>query len=119
MTMFDFTAKDVQSEVRAVAAEYPTHVYVSARKGECSYFHMGEGTNYSCGCIIGHALHRLGVTPEDIPNSNFLGVVGLLRRFMPAQDRDEIIMDWLASVQLLQDEGKSWSKAVNKADGIK
>lgn len=117
--MFDFTPEDLQHKVREVAADYPKYVYDIPYGNSCMYFHKGDDDNYSCGCIIGHALHRLGVTLEDISEEyNFVGVWGLLQRHLSdlPLDFNDATVQWLSNVQSAQDRGETWSSAVKKAD---
>lgn len=116
--MFDFTLKELQEKVREVASDYPKYVY-KPTGGECTYFRKGENDGYSCpDCIIGHALHRLGVTIEDIKNNNIVSVRGLCRAYLPLSLSDDRTLEWLAEVQDRQDLGMPWAKAVKKADEV-
>lgn len=115
--MFDFTLKELQEMVREVASDYPKYVYEPSN-GVCSYFKNGED-GYSCpDCIIGHALHRLGVSPDNIGDNNIVSVRGLCRKYLPLSLSDDRTLEWLAEVQDRQDLGMPWAKAVKKADEV-
>jgi hypothetical protein len=105
--MFNFTPKDVERQVRTVASEYPNYVYSSNGVHGCYYFHPGPNSSYVCGCIIGHALHRLGVTPANIPGANGVNVGVLFSHYMSIANSD---------ARANQDRGVSWGECIRKAD---
>lgn len=114
--MFDFTSADLASEVRAVARSYPNYKYESS-EDSCAYFHLGQDMeHYSAGCIVGHALHRLGVSYEDIEEYNFsTEICELIDLFMPPEGRDNASEAFLMAVQQKQDVGLPWGKCVERS----
>ncbi len=117
MTITDDT---LMKTLRQVVAEKPTHVYegpeYSERADDCLYVHRDEtGAIEGPGCVMGHALHRLGVPLEELALYEGLAiacVVGHLTSGI-SQGTEEI----LRRVQTLQDEGSPWSEAYELATG--
>jgi len=119
---FDFTSQQLADKVIEVADSYPEHVYKLSSKDRnprilhCAYFDIGQDGNYAAGCIVGHALHRLGVTLEDIKEFNLsTEVTELLYLFMPPERRDPASDIFLLNVQRKQDEGRAWKECVKSS----
>lgn len=113
---FDFTSRQLADKVIEVADSYPKHVYKPSSKDNCAYFDIGQDGNYAAGCIVGHALHRLGVTLEDIKEFNLsTEVTELLYLFMPPERRDPASDIFLLNVQKKQDEGRAWKECVKSS----
>jgi hypothetical protein len=116
--IFDFTSADLASGVRAVARDYPTYKYEAAQADMCAYFNPGTTKDtYAASCIVGHALHRLGVTYGDIEEYNLSTQINeLLDVFMLPENRDAVSDKFLLSVQNNQDLGMAWGRCVEIAD---
>lgn len=108
--------------VRAVAAERPDHIYDNPdlTANACLYVHNANTPKAKPGCIIGAALHRLGVSldklnvmdgyaSEDGYLSSGFDFVG--GRF----GLSDAAVTWGAAVQGHQDNGMPWGSAVAKA----
>lgn len=102
---------DLWAEVKKVAAEKPDYVYPEQY---CQYQHGGKPS-----CIVGHALHRLGVPVESLKffdEKNSGG--GVLAWGLPNEFPDLIEMDSEASLfalseaQEAQDNRVPWGEAV-------
>lgn len=93
--------------IREVAAESPDFVY----KGMCQYVVNGQP-----GCLVGHALWRLGLIDEGIEryNTNDLKI----KAFDLAWAFDRAELAWLGHVQNRQDRGAPWGVAVKDADEV-
>lgn len=107
------------AEVRNAAAKTPDKCFGDGPGEGCRYFdHDGSPV-----CIVGQALSALGATYGMLgPGDNDTGI-----RFVVQQgntgltfvrgDVDEYRhIEWLAAVQGMQDSGRTWSEAVQRAD---
>ena len=102
---------DLWAEVKKVAAEQPDYVY---SEEPCQYQHDGKPS-----CIVGHALHRLGVPIEalealddaqeggGVPAS---GLPSYLPILVEEGSRSALIA--LGEAQEAQDDGIPWGEAV-------
>jgi len=126
MNMTLETIQQLVKTVRHLADTYPDFHYLPTtqtnNESRCAY-NTGGCDKYPglSGCIIGQAVRKLNV---DIPaNMNLVGVQPILL-LLPGVTATELkseanvvkIEKWLQSVQLYQDSGKSWSRAVERAD---
>lgn len=116
--MFDFTSQQLADKVREVAQDYPDNVYKAEHDDSCVYFNIGQDGYYSASCIVGHALHRLGVKLEDIEEFNNGTVNELFEVYMPRVNRDTATDKWLTTVQDYQDFQMPWGQCVKKADSV-
>lgn len=120
--MKKITASDLKAEVIKVARENPDHVYKDENGivgGMCTYEHNGFPS-----CIIGHALHRLGMSLEQLHvfDTAYLGGLGIMEVFGDYTDLLDYDNDpngindvmFLSSVQTNQDSGIPWGKAVKE-----
>lgn len=122
------TASELKAEVIRVAAEKPDYVYAlkdPKNSTSCTYQRDGEPS-----CIVGHALHRLGVSPDllvEFDTTYELGMsVGDLFENFPqilddeVEDPDEWTeegpVEFLTRVQIGQDSGIAWGQAVKDAE---
>lgn len=98
--------------VRDLAEANPLFVYTPpGGHATCKYVHEGKGS-----CIVGQALLNLGLIDIDIEQTvdNGAAIAGLLMRLeinLAATERR-----WLSVVQVHQDRGAPWVRAVNEAD---
>ena len=106
---------DLWAEVKKVAAEQPDYVY---EEKYCQYQHGGKPS-----CIVGHALHRLGVSPETLKVLDEKNGGGGIPAFgLPNEFPDLIEMDSEASLfalseaQEAQDSRLPWGEAVGGSE---
>lgn len=117
---------EIVAEVRRLANEYPDFVYsLPHAAGTCDNVTGGDPKYPDLkGCIIGQAVRNLGFW---IPECCRVWTVDqLLSRLHDAnwqpkqgvahQDIRGLLLGWLTVVQSAQDEGVSWSEAVQAAD---
>jgi hypothetical protein len=110
-----FTATDVVAQVRREAVAQPDYVSPA-----CQY--VSDNADHPI-CIVGHALHSLGVTLDELfqlEGQNVDDVVIALELADPLDVFDGLdpLVSWLASVQMRQDNGVSWETAVAEADAL-
>jgi hypothetical protein len=114
------TATEIIQEVRRLAAERPDYVYDEGEEPEggdsirCFYWKDDRPS-----CIFGHALFRLGVTPERLQAADAVAPVGdsiesLLNRLAVGETPTET--QWMGTVQRRQDDGWAWGEAVAATD---
>lgn len=117
-------------EVRKLAVERPDYVYdppgideEKPRGGPCLYVHDRGTPGERPGCIIGHALTRLGYSiPEKLEGQTALRAGAELILDLDALQSGiyeiggdaRIILNALDDVQGEQDEGKPWGVAAQK-----
>jgi hypothetical protein len=84
----------------------------------CLYVHRGN-----CSCLIGHALHRAGVSTSELgvldQYGNDDGDTGIAQVHDRLPDRFQLTGDAveiLAAAQSAQDHGLSWGDALNAAE---
>lgn len=99
---------DIFKATRELIESSPSNKYM----GDCSYS-RGECTDGSVGCVIGQAI--LKVNPDfdewsKIEGHNLYGV----GKALGIEDMD-IYVEFLLSVQRLQDKGLSWVRAWNSS----
>lgn len=114
-----FTIEDLVLSVREVAEENPDRVYVThpGTRPPCQYWWQGCPD-----CVIGHGLHRRGLSPGSLPSWGMtvwqllpaLRSGGFLAEF-PEDSRE---MLWLTTVQEHQDRRFTWAESVLRADGM-
>jgi hypothetical protein len=115
MTKIEITSKELEDQIRAIAQENPDTIYdrpVRDNVGNtsCLYFDL-EGNP---SCLIGQGFARLGFEADDFVNSeNMMEISELLNTWQAVSFGDTA---WLRCVQFAQDEGATWSDAVQKAD---
>lgn len=118
MTKYDFTLEDLRREVLALADERPDFVYTAQKEREglgfgasCSYtgarLHSTEGE----ACIFGQALTRLGVSKDTLMGTS-TNIVSLLFGKFGLDVHNIDYDDALRRVQVAQDGGVPWGKAV-------
>lgn len=123
MRISEIASKDVIKAVHDIANERPEHVYTSAeshmRDHICRY---ADGDEPSC--LIGHALHRLGVPVETLQKFDSInlqaGEVVLFLRdifegWLDNANSSSVEIDYLEYLQAWQDAGDPWAVAVEKA----
>lgn len=142
------TLEAIEQEVRKLASENPDFIYTNQEGvpekvgGSCSYLAAVDYTTYEIfqedgkfpedlsyddarkqgllgnRCIVGQALHNLGVDDDFLESHEGIGadfLVGNLTQRVKGAPKPLTQM-WLAYVQGLQDEGNPWGEAVKIAD---
>jgi hypothetical protein len=107
------TADQIIAEVRRLASEQPDFIYQNPAweggiRGFCRYMH-GENEP---GCIMGHALYNLGLTPPAEGGVADVVQYDLGIGLTPSQAK------WLSDVQRHQDRGETWATAVAWASDV-
>lgn len=122
-TVKKITLDDLEAKVRELAKARPDFIYEQESSIDCTYVHKGGKP----GCIFGHALLALGVSPVAITDEvnpvpittalELLSVSELVDEevfvFSPANPKTLL---WMASVQAYQDGRTPWGRAVALAD---
>ncbi|MFB7899230.1 hypothetical protein ACFC1B_23190 [Streptomyces xiamenensis] len=102
--------------IRAVAAEYPERVYERTEPdANCRYVHPTK-TGLKCGCLLGHAFHRLGVPLDVLALHDESGAE--LNTVLPmlAPNVGAGGYDFAKRVQTWQDCDEPWGSAVKLVD---
>lgn len=117
------TATELIQEVRKIAAERPDFIYSGQPNGShclCSYFGRAIGDEAGSPCIVGQALKNLEVPMEGLREVEHAGEDSDISTVL---DRGYVDIEytgseamWLAKVQMKQDDGETWAKAVEEAD---
>jgi hypothetical protein len=120
MTLPDITDAELIDALKAVVAESPDHVYTAPQhmldegyaKSTCFYVHTDENdeTKLSPGCVVGAALHRLGVPLEalqEYEHQNANAVLNVLYPGLSIQAKS-----FAGRVQLEQDNKFPWGRAL-------
>lgn len=123
-----FTVEQVIGKVRELAEEYPNAVYQQVNCGGCCYTIGNVKDGPGCGCIFGQAIKALGGELHetynnidckyilkgftDIPRAGYLLYEKFNLKLSISQE------SWCNKVQMMQDDGKTWSQAVAYADGF-
>lgn len=141
----NFTVDDVIEQVRGLASANPDYVYEQParqhpkRYGEtgllvsCFYVHEeinppGHENSKVPGCIFGQAFNALGVSLETLERFEGLPawrvLVNLMVPGVTLSEKNRTSLSsplsekgtWIQNVQMGQDRGYSWSRAVAEAD---
>ena len=118
MTEYDFTLEDLRREVLSIADERPGFVYTAQTEREdlntgssCSYTGATLGSTKGEACIFGQALTRLGVSKDTLMGTS-TNIVSLLSGKFGLDVHNIDYDDALRRVQVAQDGGVPWGKAV-------
>lgn len=115
MIAVEFTTTELEAEVRKLAAEHPDNIYTKPNaQGAGCFYGKGTCTDGSCGCIVGQALARLGVSVLEL-DVKLIGYVPEVMSHLCISDPKKR-QSWLFNVQRRQDLGKTWGEAVEWAD---
>ena len=93
--------------IHEIATEDPAFVYNNDSRLGCYYHKNPKITKHDKRCIIGEALFRLGMEEPELRTIT-QGANQELRRL----GFDANTCRWARAVQIKQDEGASWSEAV-------
>jgi hypothetical protein len=112
--MIEITQEKFMSALRdAVAEKGDGYVYsrLDGYAGMCLYVH-DDGP----GCIMGNALHRMGVSLEFLSSAEGEGITSVLEYLYCRGiigDYSTLDLERLSSIQAAQDCGSTWGKAVH------
>ena len=104
---------ELWAEVLKVAQEQPDHVYERGEAGKCNYQVDGQPS-----CIVGHAMHRLGVSAFDLREFDASGdsaiedIIGMNPDMF--DEDDKLGMELLIEAQNRQDQEVPWGLAVSQ-----
>ena len=111
--MSEVKVSELWAEVLKVAQEQPEHVYERTEVGKCNYQVDGKPS-----CIVGHAMHRLGVSVFDLREFDAAGdsaIRDIIEMNPDIFDKDDKLgMELLIEAQDSQDEGVPWGLAVRQ-----
>lgn len=120
------TAEQFYATAREVVAERPDFVYTppvplvdgsaDPDAGMCRYVHTDGQGNDSCGCVIGHVLHKLGVPLAEMAKREGAPASSQLRRFFGFEINSSVA-NFADELQYRQDAGITWGKALEHAEG--
>jgi hypothetical protein len=120
----DVTDEQFLDAIRAVVAEDPERIYerpehMEARyEGACYYVHTDARDERKLfpGCVIGQALHRLGVPLESLRDYEGENATAVVTAFMPNVSFDA--RNYACTVQSRQDTANTWGDALAYADNL-
>ena len=111
--MSEIKVSELWAEVIKVAQEQPDHVYEKGEAGKCNYERNGQPS-----CIVGHAMHRLGVSVSDLREfdaSETSAVEDIIEMNPDMFDKDDKLgMKLLIEAQNNQDQEVPWGLAVSQ-----
>lgn len=117
------TLDDLVAAIRQLTAKYPNFKYTPADNDDpdgsgCSYHSGGDALYPSLfGCIVGQAFRKIGISID--PDESFDSADHIIDKYLPASgDASEETqrVNWVTTVQSVQDGGKCWRDAVYTAD---
>jgi hypothetical protein len=112
--MTEVTVLQVQAEVRKLAQEQPDFVYKRPEYSAfCLYVHETSDGIKTPGCIVGHALHRLGFSLDELEIG---GTASEALERLSVNGWDKDVVTWITRVQGEQDMATPWGRAVALVD---
>ena len=112
----------LKEEVLKLAAEKPDFIYESDPNAVEAFAYLVWDKDEATGsCIMGQALMNLGVNPLELSKyegADISAVVGILNGGEEPQYHRDGLDYWLSYVQGRQDNGDTWSTAVEFADDM-
>lgn len=108
----------VISTLKAVVAEQPDYVYAAPSHmtddAECYYVHTDDdGANQRPGCVVGHVLHRLGISLDEIGEHEDEDAHAAVPALVGGLNQGTMTL--LCDVQQSQDRGTPWNVALASA----
>lgn len=106
--------------IKEVVAEKPDHVYTTPDHmkdgAACYYAHTDPeaGDVLTPGCVVGAALHRLGVPLETLREYESMNAWYVLRHLAPGTT--DVGRNFASDVQGNQDDGETWGAALALAE---
>lgn len=121
ITYADVTDEQFTEAIKALVKESPDKVYArpehmeAAPKAACYYVHTSpeDETQLSPGCLIGVALHKVGVPLEELRKYEGQAAWSVLRVLMPHLSADTV--NFAGDIQAWQDQRKTWGEALLNA----
>lgn len=104
------TDEQLISAIEAVAAEDPYRVYQQDDEGRCFYLRDGAPS-----CLIGQALHRLGVSLSTLAREDAIQNSAENVIFKTLSGVSDRALSFASRVQTRQDLGHTWADAVSIA----
>ncbi|WP_458085763.1 hypothetical protein [Streptomyces malaysiensis] len=116
MTKIEITAEQLEATIREVAAERPDYIYKTPEGSDiCRYVHTDNDSGVQIpGCLIGHALNRLGVPLADLCRNEGTDAASVIHTYTTLGTWDPAVMA-AENAQFEQDQGSTWSEAVRIA----
>ncbi|GAA0641496.1 hypothetical protein GCM10009548_02140 [Streptomyces malaysiensis subsp. malaysiensis] len=113
--MIEITSEQLEATLREVADERPDYVYMAPADTDlCSYVHDdGNGVQIP-GCIVGHALFRLGVPLAALSQREGLGAADVIGATTNLCWSDPAALA-AETAQTAQDDGTPWARAMRLA----
>lgn len=112
------TSDDIMKALREVVAEQPDHVYCRpehmSTRHACLYVHTSENGDRVPGCVVGHALERVGIPLVWMAQYEGSSAVGITAGLGIQVDAATGV--FLNDVQMGQDAGQSWGEALTQAE---
>lgn len=79
----------------------------------CDYVRNGQPS-----CLIGCAVHKLGVSVEELASHELATAVSLFTRLWPNLRYDSLVVRVAQTAQNKQDNGKTWGEALTTAKEV-
>lgn len=122
MSMIKLTVENVTAALHAAVAEKGEgFVYRRPEDSDaCLYVHRNDGVNLTTGCLVGNALHRLGVPLEALEECNIGTACELLDMLIEDGAIEHVphkAAVLLSEAQQEQDRDVPWGAAVRRALG--
>lgn len=120
---YNITADQLIDTLKDVAAENPDTVYTPPAhmsgglpSSTCYYVHTdpSDPTLKTPGCIVGVALHRLGVPLDELQENEHEHAAAVIPRLVPGMDSRGT--DFAFEIQHQQDLKKPWGEARRYAE---
>jgi len=120
--MINVSSQQVIDTVRALVAERPDYVYTGDGEGyvpgesSCYYVHeQSDGTKVP-GCLVGHALHALGVPLDVLEEYEGTSAHAAAEQTLSISDSATRTLSFLSVAQEWQDRGAPWGNALAVAE---
>ena len=91
----------------------PDYVYPLASQARCVYTVDGEPS-----CLVGHALHRLGVSIADLETMDAAGFGAIMVVDVPGATLVGDAREVFGQAQMAQDAGRTWGNALREAGDV-
>ncbi|MEV8056544.1 hypothetical protein AB0P37_08455 [Streptomyces antimycoticus] len=120
MNRIAITNGQLETALRAVVESSPDHVYsapvgMSNGNGTCFYVHRTEDGTKTPGCLVGHALHRLGVPLATLEKWEGTSATGVIEG-ITTLDECASAVQLANEAQMAQDTGQCWSESLATAE---
>lgn len=114
--MIEVTDQQVLETLREVVAGKEDYVYEPQQEGQsmCLYVHEDEHGRKTPGCLVAHALVRLGGSISGLEESEGSGP--LLASVKAGLSLEDASVEALVQAQVAQDSGYTWGEALRVAE---